>query len=104
MLKQKPIVSQKIRNAAKGEECTLNIVGVCNYDPSTVVLCHLPDESHGMAKKSDDISACFGCSDCHDAIDGRIKGIHPDDKEFYFRRAQTRTWRRLIELGVIKIG
>ena len=29
-----------IRKAARGEECTLNIAGVCSYDPETVVLCH----------------------------------------------------------------
>jgi hypothetical protein len=29
-----------IRKAAKGEECTLNIAGVCSYDPETVVLAH----------------------------------------------------------------
>ena len=33
-----------IRKAAKGEECTLNIAGVCSYDPETVVLCHFPSE------------------------------------------------------------
>ena len=29
-----------IRKAAKGEQCTLNITGVCNYNPETVVLAH----------------------------------------------------------------
>ena len=37
-----------IRKAARGEECTLNIAGVCSYDPETVVLCHFPSDSHGI--------------------------------------------------------
>ena len=31
-----------IRNAAKGEQCTLNIAGVCNYNPETVVFLPFP--------------------------------------------------------------
>ena len=37
-----------IRKAARGEECTLNIAGVCSYDHETVVLCHFPSDSHGV--------------------------------------------------------
>lgn len=103
--KETRIESKKIREAAKGEACTLEIYGVCRSRSDTTVLCHLPDESHGMSRKSDDISSCFGCADCHDVIDGRRKW--PDgeekDKQWYFRRAQTRTLRRLIELDVISI-
>src|SRR3990167_9253871 len=64
--------SNAIRMSAKGEECTFQIPGVCNGNPETTVLCHLPDESHGMGHKADDISAAYGCAACHDAIDSRI--------------------------------
>lgn len=70
----KPIVSKKIRNAARGEECCFQIVGVCNHNPETTVLCHLPDESKGMGLKADDLSAAFGCHECHSAVDGRRPG------------------------------
>lgn len=99
--------SNAIRMAARGENCTFEIVGVCNHNPETVVLCHLPDESHGMGRKADDISAAFGCSACHDVIDRRVadtfEAIRPEVREQYMRRAQTRTMRRLIELGVVTI-
>ncbi|CAL9960014.1 HNH endonuclease [Vibrio phage K250 g1] len=103
-LKQVRIESKKIREAAKGEDCTLNIAGVCNYDSSTVVLTHLPDESHGMSRKADDISACFSCSNCHDVIDRRVvsESFEPD-REWYLRRAMVRTWRRLIEMQIVSI-
>ena len=97
------INSQKLRDSAMGQACTLNIAGVCNYDTATTVLCHLPDESSGLGKKSDDISACFGCSCCHDSIDGRNhkNRLEWGEKEFYMRRAQIRTWRIWIDEGLL---
>lgn len=84
------IMSKKLRDSARGEPCTLNIAGVCNYDSSTVVLCHLPDESHGMGRKSDDIVAAFGCHACHDAIDGRAGHLHDADAQHYAQQQTDR--------------
>lgn len=95
------IKSKKVRASAKGEDCTFNIVDVCNYDPDTTVLCHLPDESKGMGKKSDDISSAYGCSSCHDVIDGRRGHDFTEEEEWYMRRAMVRTWRKLIEKGLV---
>ena len=100
-----PIHSKKIRDAARNQPCTLQIVGVCNGDWSTTVLAHLPDESHGIARKSDDLSACFACDSCHSVIDGRAKWppMEREHKDWYFRRAQIRTWRILVDEDVISI-
>lgn len=96
--------SKNLRDSANGQDCTLNIAGVCNYDSSTVVLCHFPDESKGIGKKSDDISSGFGCSCCHDVVDGRRKSVEWDSaKNWYMRRAQTRTLRKWIEMGIVEI-
>lgn len=105
--KQTAIRSKAIRRAAKGERCTLNLP-CCVQDWSTTVLAHLPDESHGMARKSDDISAVFACGPCHAAIDGRgsdhfTQGELADARDWYLRRALVRTWRRLIALGVVEV-
>lgn len=62
-----------IRKSARGEECTLQIPGVCNSNPETTVLCHsnaLAD-GKGMGLKAPDTAACYGCSACHDVLDGR---------------------------------
>lgn len=97
--------SKKITNSAQGESCTLNIAGVCYNNPETVVFCHFPDESHGMGIKADDISGGYGCHHCHDIIDGRTPYIFkPGEKEWYMRRSQTRTLRKMLETGVIKIA
>lgn len=64
----------KLRQSARGQDCTLNIIGICNYDPSTTVLAHLPDGTNGMGKKAGkDENGCFACSSCHDAVDSRIQ-------------------------------
>lgn len=98
------IESAAIRASARGEDCTFQIVGVCNQQTDTTVLCHLPDESHGMSRKADDLSSAYGCSACHDVIDGRVKhDWQPGEKDFYMRRAQSRTWRRLREKGIFTI-
>ena len=102
----KPIRSQAIRDSAKGENCTLAIPGICNHNPETVVYCHFPDESHGMGRKSDDISGGYGCSACHDAIDGRNPNAWIailEDKDWYLRRAQTRTLRRMVERKIVTV-
>ena len=94
----------KLRKSAKGQDCTLNIAGVCNYDPKTVVLAHLPSEFGGMGKKSPDFCACFACSDCHDVIDGRVHSCTMvEDKEWYMRRAMVRTWKAWIDEGYIEV-
>lgn len=105
-MKRQRIRSLPMRAAARGEDCTLNIMGACNHDPSTVVLAHLPDESGGIAHKSDDVSSALACQTCHAVIDGRVPW--PDEfeekyRDWYMRRAQTRTIRRMIEKGVIQI-
>jgi hypothetical protein len=63
-----------IRKAARGQECTLQLLGVCNGDSSTVVLCHSNRlvDGKGMGLKAPDTAACFGCSACHDVLDGRV--------------------------------
>jgi hypothetical protein len=96
--------SNALRESARGEVCTLQIVGLCNGDTETTVLAHLPDESGGMGKKSDDISVCYSCSSCHDAIDRRFKSAELEsDREWYLRRAMVRTWRRWIEIGLVTV-
>lgn len=100
----KPIHSEDVRQAANGERCTLEIMDACNGRTDTTVLAHLPDGGI-MGSKVDDLSACFACHACHDVIDGRRPWPEGERQhaEFYMRRAQIRTWRRLHALGVMNI-
>lgn len=98
------IVSRKIRNSARGQECTVNAVGHCDYGTDTTILAHLPDESNGMGKKSTDISSCYCCAACHRLIDRVVfDPDFEDNREWYMRRAMVRTWHRLIDMGIVVI-
>jgi hypothetical protein len=60
-----------LRDAARGEACTLRLV-CCNHDPETTVLAHLRFFGWaGVAQKPDNLLAVFACSACHDALDMR---------------------------------
>lgn len=98
------IRSKKLRDSARGEECTLNIAGFCRYDTETTVLAHLPHESHGMGLKCHDICGCFACDTCHAIIDGRHTAkLSQVDFEFYARRAMVRTYSRWFDMGLLSI-
>lgn len=58
-----------IRRSAQNEECTIRLPGICNYDIATTVLCHR--NGAGMGMKAPDTDAAYGCSACHDVVDGR---------------------------------
>lgn len=96
------IVSEKLRQSARGQNCTFQIPGICNHNPETTVLCHCPSEVKGMGNKSHDFCGAFGCSECHVALDQhRLSKV---DELFYWLRGLQRTWefwfnQRLIELA-----
>lgn len=71
-LKTKGPRSTPIRRAARGQDCTLRLA-VCNFDPETTVLCHsnFLADGKGLGLKAPDTAAAFGCSTCHDVLDGR---------------------------------
>lgn len=63
-----------LRRFARGKECQVRIVGHCNRNPETVVLCHLRTAGvGGMGIKPPNLCAVIACSDCHDVIDRRVK-------------------------------
>lgn len=71
------------RKSARGQPCTLRILGVCCDTPAheTTVLCHirgLRQDSPlmqrlagGAGQKPSDLAAVYGCHKCHDLIDRR---------------------------------
>ena len=61
--------SKKLMAAAKGQMCSLRLPGICNHNPQTTVLAHLPGIGKGISTKVSDLHGAFACSACHDAID-----------------------------------
>ena len=92
----------KLRKSAKGQDCTLNVVHVCNYNSETTVLCHLDGEDKGMALKSPDHFAVYGCSACHSWLDQH--NGEAIDRLFYSLRALGRTHKIMIEDGTLVIA
>lgn len=68
------MISKKIRDSARGEDCSLRMVGICNFNNETTILAHLPCGMKGMGMKSPDNMAVYACSCCHDVLDGRRQG------------------------------
>lgn len=106
MMHPKPIVvvSPALRKSAEGQGCTLRLPGICNHDCSTVVLCHLP----GSHRRDRDDHAVYGCSACHDYIDGRNRAHEPVPLTNTIildamLRALAETHGRMIRAGLIAV-
>ena len=61
-----------IPNLARFQQCQIRIPGICNHDASTTVFCHnRRGLSSGLGVKPPPLCGAFGCSSCHDVVDGR---------------------------------
>lgn len=92
----------KITESARGEECQIRIVGVCNRDNTTVVFCHA--NGGGMGMKMPDSEGAYGCSACHDVVDGRVRTavVRPWwEIELDFLAGQRRTRKILMEKDLL---
>lgn len=94
----------RITDSAKGEDCTVRIPGICNYQPETTVYAHINSVrlGHGVGKKNQDIHGCYACSSCHDVIDGRRKSAFGKEaiKNMQYE-AVMETQLKLIEKGLL---
>ncbi len=81
-------------------DCQVRIPGICNFDPATTVLAHLP--GGGMGAKQHDIHGAYCCSACHDQVDGRTPPQH-DGWEIreWFVDGVFRTQLLLLEQGLL---
>ena len=105
----------KITESAQGEKCQFRIPGVCNFNTDTTVFCH--ENGSGLGTKWPDTEGGYGCSACHDLIDGRSTykwdDVHGRESEDVYTRLQImamfyegarRTRLILIEKGLIKLS
>ncbi len=93
----------KLRKEAKGRECMIRIPGVCNKRNETVVLCHLNNKSlfgAGVGMKVPDLFGAWGCSACHDVVDGRKDcGFLRSQQKEMFTDGVFRTQNQLLKEG-----
>lgn len=94
----------KLTKSAKGRDCTIQIYPYCNMNSETTVFCHAPSEDKGMSRKSPDWWGAYGCSTCHDIVDGRMKADLTQEDIFRCHvRGIFRTQKAMIEEGLIGI-
>ncbi len=95
----------KITASAKGEDCTVRLGGICNHNPETVVFCHISGVRHGHGVGIKTIFGAYGCSSCHDALDGRVKTqYNAIELKNAFYEAVLETLNKLNEKGLVKIA
>ena len=96
------MANSKIRQSARMRDCQLQIYPYCNQNPETTVLCHLPSEDKGWSLKSPDWWAAYGCSTCHDIIDGRMKtDLSKEEIHRCMMRGLYRTQKIMFEEGIL---
>lgn len=96
-----------IRRAARDQDCTLQLPGICNHACDTTVLCHSNylRDGKGMGLNAPDTAAAFGCAACHDVLDGRVprpEGFSLLDLEAAFYTGARRTHQILKKQGLMK--
>lgn len=102
--KSQPVRSQKLRNSARGQECTLRLPGICCGDPATTVLAHLPFGGRGISRKAGDTHAVYSCAACHDHLDGRTKArISREELYECCLRGLAETHQRMVDEGLISV-
>lgn len=97
----------KITESARGEDCTIRIPGVCNFDPATTVWCHGNGSAagKGIGMKAIDILGAYGCSACHAVYDRLVplpEGMSRDQVKLYFLEGLMRSLLILVRKGLVK--
>lgn len=91
---------------ARGRACEIRVPGGC-APPDTTVLCHVRMANiSGLGLKAPDWLGAFGCSRCHDIVDGRAGDwkLYPQEfRSLLLLEGTVRTLVILISEGVIYV-
>ena len=86
-----------VTKLAKGQDCEIRLVGICNGNSETTVPCHYRlSGMSGMSFIPPVFMFAFGCSSCHAYIDTH----HDTDTRLAHAEGCFRTLGRLKEMGV----
>lgn len=92
----------KYTKSARGQECQVRLVGVCNFNPETTVLAHL--NGAGMALKHLNIHGSYCCSSCHNALDGKYNTEYSiNELKLAHYDGVIRTQKIMIDAGLLKL-
>lgn len=96
----------KITESARDEECTIRLPFICKRTTDTTVFCHISGIrfGHGTAIKTE--FGAYGCSACHDAVDGRLcidTEYSRDELKIAHYEGVFETLMKLKQKGLIKL-
>lgn len=96
----------KITASARGQNCTVRLPGVCNFNPETTVFAHISGIrfGHGVAIKTE--FGAYACSACHDMIDGRVNrpaGMSQDEARLAHFQGVIETLALMAEKGLVTL-
>ena len=90
---------------ARGQPCQIRVPEVCNFNTETTVPCHLRLAGiTGVSLKADDLLVAWGCSACHDYVDGRThKEVEHSTRQLLLFEGIARTQVAALKKGWIRI-
>ena len=94
-----------IMDFARDKPCQVRLWQICNSDPATSVMAHIPSFCNkGIGRKPHPLLVSIACSACHDAIDMRTNtDFDPEFLRLAWAEGHCRTLEMLEQEGIIKI-
>lgn len=96
--------SKRLLDAARGQQCTIQIPGICNGNPETTVAAHSNSLRHGkgLGIKAHDCYVAWACSSCHAEIDQGSK-LSRQQKDDYWQAGFEKTILQKFLLGIVRV-
>jgi hypothetical protein len=96
------MTTPKIMKSAREERCTIRLPG-CNGGFETTVFAHVDKIRFGKGTGHKSMFGAYGCSSCHDIVDGRkkVKGMSKPEIHLFHVEGVLETWMRLVEKGLV---
>lgn len=94
-----------ITQSAAGQSCTIRVPGICEFHHA--VLCHYRMAgTAGAGEKPPDMQGAYGCTPCHDEVDGRMhrSAFSRADLRLMHAEGVMRTQLLLLRQGLITIA
>lgn len=97
--------SAALLRLARGQDCQVQISGVCNGNAETVVAAHAnwSDYGKGMSCKAHDWAVAWACSACHAEIDSGSR-LSKAERQEHWHRGFLRTLHLCFQNGYIKVA
>lgn len=97
-------ISKALRDASRGQNCTLAIVSTCRRDPEYTIGAHLRFVAGaGAAEKPDDIFIIDACDACHAVLDDYSRWARAGLTDFDVFHAFATTLKRRRHAGLITL-